>query len=342
MAKAKSSTKTPTVVEVLEPEPADVALVAAESIGIVDWLHGLGTFFRTSQQIERAAVARLERVRTLPVPTTKEQDAAIRQEVIDARDARKAATAHWEVITSALSKLHRMTTAGRARATDPLEQVEKLGTGLHTRYVDAEKRRAADAAEVERRKLEAQAQLDRDTRLAEFEAAAVAAEESSPELSAREDKFVTFHCGISADGTQRGGQQTALAAAMAAGYAKPNEQAPRLIASDKIRAAIDARMRAHTMRTQIEVMREMAPFVDEGAIEEAAKPQLNSGDREQWSASVLDLETFRNAAFDGGMGIPREIFNVDAAELNRAARSLGKNVERWPGIKATKNTTVLR
>lgn len=331
MAK-KGTTKAAAVPEVLEPEPQEVALVATESIGIVDWLRNLTTFFRTAQQIERAAVERRQRILALAVPTTKEQDAAIRQEVIDARDARKAAMAHWDVITSALSKLHRMTTAGRARATDPLEDAEKHGTRLHTTYVDNEKRRAAQAEQEERRRQEQQAEADRARKLAEFEAAALQAEESSPDLSDRETAFV--------DGYMRHG--AGERAAREAGYKDPNAQASRLLASEKILKAIEAKRTAHTMRTQIDVMKEMPVYVDEGKIEAAAKPALNSGDREQWSASVVDLEKFRDAAFEGGYGIPRDVFIVDTAALNRAARALGKRVEMWPGVKATKNTTVLR
>lgn len=331
MAK-KQSTKKAAVPEVLEPEPQEVALVATESIGIVDWLRNLSTFFRTAQQLERDATDRLARMRSTAVPTTKAQDEAVRQEVIACRDARKAATAHWEVITGALSKLHRMTTAGRARATDPLEEAEKFGTRLHTTYVDNERRAAQEREQAERRRQEQEAEVERQKKLAEFEAAALAAEESSPELSARETAFV--------DGYMRHG--AGERAAREAGYKDPNAQASRLLASDKIRAAIESKRTAHTMRTQIEVMTEMPVYVDEGKIEDAATPALNKGDREQWSAAVVDLEKFRDAAFEGGFGIPRDVFIVDGAALNRAARALGKRVEMWPGVKATKNTTVLR
>lgn len=342
MAKTTKKGITKPAVEVLEADPPEVALVAQASLGLVAWLQGLATFFRTARDIEQDAVARLARMKALAVPTTVEEDAAVRQAVLDDRDARKAATAHWDPITGLLSKVHRMTTAGRSRATDPLEASEAHGTRLHTTYVDNEKRRAAQAADIERRRLEAEAQRDRDAKLAEFEAAALAAEESSPELSAREQKFVEFHSGLMPDGTRRGAPNAAIAAAHAAGYAKPNEAASRLIASDKIRAAIAARQSAATMRTQIEVMKEMAPFVDEQRVEDVGKPALNKGDSESWSAACVDLEAFRDAAFEGGYGIPRSIFVVDPAALNREARSLMQNIERWPGIKATKNTTVRR
>lgn len=330
--KKGSTTKAAAPVEVLDPEPAEVALIATESLGIVDWLRSLSTFFRAAQQIERAAVARRDAMFKRAVPTTKEEDAALRQEVIACREERKAATAHWEVITSALSKLHRMTTAGRARATDPLEAAEKKGTALHTTYNDNELRASREREAVERRKQEAQAEQDRLAKLAEFERAAVAAEEASPLLSAREALWMD-HYMRTGDGVR---------AAQVAGYADPAGQAARLVASEKMRAAIEAKRTATTMRTQIDVMKEMPVYVDEGKIEDAATPQINKGDREQWSASCIDLEAFRDAAFEGRAGIPRDIFVVDPAALNRAARSLGQRVEMWPGIKATKNTTVLR
>lgn len=308
------------------------ALVAKESLGLIEWLKSLVPFFTEAAQIEKAAVARLARIRALSVPETKEQDEAIRQEVIGCRDAKKGALAHWDAVTGLLSRVHKMTTTARARATGPLEEGERLATGLHERYVANEKRRADLAAAEARRIEEAKAEQDRQRRLAEFEAAALKAEEDSPLLSAREGLFVESYM-------RHGDGQRA---ARDAGYQDPVGQAARLIASDKVRKAIEAKRTAHTMRTQIEVMKEMPAFVDHDAIEEANKPQLNTGDRYTWSAEVVDLEAFRNAAFEGGYSIPREVFVVDGPALNRLAKTLEQNIERWPGIKAKKTTTVLR
>ena len=339
MATKKTKAAVP---EVLEAEVPEVALVLTESAGVIEWLQGLAPFFRTAKAIEADAVATRDRVLKLKVPTTKAEDAAMRQEALGARDKRKAALAHWDPIASLLSKLHKRATAGRSRATDPLEEAEKFATRQHDTFEREETRRAAEEQERIRREEEQKAQADRDAKLAEFEAAVLAAEESSPDLSAREEKFVTVHCGLYADGTRAAAPAAAMLAAGAAGYKNPAEMAPRLIASDKIRAAIAARQSAHTMRTQLEVMREMPPAIDEEKVD-AAAPQLNTGDSHTWTAVCLDPVALRDAAFEQPkLGIPRDLFVLDPVALNRYARSLEKQVERWPGVKASRKTTIRR
>ena len=342
MAKKATTKKAAVVPEVLEAEAPEVALVLTESAGVLTWLEGLAAFFKTARAIETDAIATRDRVLKLPVPTTKEEDAAMRQEALAARDKRKGALAHWDPITSVLSKLHKRATSGRSRATDPLEEAEKFATRQHDTFERNEQRRAAEEQERIRREEERKATEARERTLAEFEAAALAAEESSPDLSAREEKFVMLHSGLNADGTRGAAPAAAMLAAGAAGYKNPAEMAPRLIASDKIRAAIAARQSAHTMRTQIAVMREMPPAIDEQLVE-AAAPQLNSGDSHTWTAVCLDEQALRDAAFEQpALGIPRDLFVLDEAALNRYARSMEKQIERWPGVKATRKTTIRR
>lgn len=342
MATKKATTKKAAVPEVLEAEAPEVALVLTESAGLIDWLQGLATFFKTARAIEADAIATRDRVLKLPVPTTKAEDAAIRQEALAARDKRKGALAHWDPIASLLSKLHKRATSGRSRATDPLEEAEKFATRQHDTFERNEQRRAAEEQDRIRREEERKANEARERTLAEFEAAALKAEESSPDLSAREEKFVLLHSGLYADGTRAAAPAAAMLAAGAAGYKNPAEMAPRLIASDKIRAAITARQSAHTMRTQIEVMREMPPAIDEDKVA-AAAPDLNSGDSHTWTAECLDPVALRDAAFEQPvLGIPRDLFVLDPVALNRYARQLEKQVERWPGVKATRKTTIRR
>lgn len=319
-------------VEVLDPivEQA-VAIVATESLGLIAWLQGLVPFFRGARELEVAAVARHERVKLLTVPTTQVEDAAIRQEAIDARAARLAAGEYWEAVTGALSRVHRLTTTARARTVEPNKAAEDRATALHNAYVTAETQRAAREAEALRQAEERRAQAEREADLARHEAAAVAAEEASPDLSERERRFV-------ADYMARG---NASKAAFLAGYKNPEVMAPRLLASDKIRAAIEAIRTAEQIRKQAAIVKDLPVYVDEQKLEEAATPQLNKGDRYRWSATVVDLDKFRDAAFEGGYGIPRDCFMVDAAAVNAYARSLEQNIERWPGVKATKKTTVL-
>lgn len=333
MAK-KTAVKVPAApVEVLDADVPEVALVLTESEGLVTWLQGLAAFFRTAKQIERAAIVRRDRVLALPVPTSKSEDAVMRQEVLIAREERKTALAHWDPITGLLSKLHKRATAGRALATGPLEEAERFATGQHEAFERAETRRAREEQDRIRREEEQRAEAERAKALAEFEAAALAAEESSPDLSAREQKFVeaVFRLGP-------GGEIRAL---REAGFTDVTmARAGRLMGSDKIIAALIAKRKAHTMRTQIEVMKEIAPAVDEARIA-AAAPNLNTGDSHTWTAIVVDPTALRDAAFEQPvLGIPRELFVVDTAALNRYARSLGQNIERWPGVKAKRNTTV--
>jgi hypothetical protein len=96
------------------------------------------------------------------------------------------------------------------------------------------------------------------------------------------------------------------------------------------------------MRTQIEVMKEMPPAIDE-ALVEAAGPKLNTGDSHTWTATCANPDALRDLAFEQpALGIPRDLFVLDAAALNRYARQLEKNIERWPGVTAIRKTTVRR
>ena len=343
---AKKATKgkaAPAVVpEVLEAEAPEVALVLTESAGVLTWLEGLAAFFKTARAIETDAVATRDRVLKLPVPTTKEEDAAMRQEALSARDKRKGALAHWDPITSVLSKLHKRATSGRSRATDPLEEAEKFATRQHDTFERNEQRRAAEEQERIRREEEQKANEARERTLREFEEAALKAEESSPDLSARESRFIDFYIGLNEKGERVGAGMPAATAAARAEYKLATETASRLLASDKILKAIEARRAAHTMRTQIAVMREMPPAIDEQLVE-AAAPQLNSGDSHTWTAVCLNEQALRDAAFEQpALGIPRDVFKVDPAALNRYARQLEKQIERWPGVRATRNTTIRR
>jgi len=339
---AKKVTKKQADVEVLEAEVPEVALVLQEASGVITWLQQLAAFFRTAKAIEADAVATRDRVLALKVPTTKAEDAAMRQEALAARDKKKAALAHWDPITGLLSKLHKRATGGRSRATDPLEEAEKCATRQHDTFEREENRRAAAEQDRIRRDEERKANEARERALAEFESAALQAEESSPDLSAREEKFVAIHSGLNADGTRHAAPAAAMLAAGAAGYKNAADMAARLIASDKIRAAITARQSAHMMRTQLEIMRELPPAIDEEKVA-AAAPDLNTGDAHTWTAECLDPVALRDAAFEQpALGIPRDLFVLDPAALNRYAKSLEKQVERWPGVKATRKTTIRR
>lgn len=326
MATTKKTTKTKGA-ELDLVLPADALAVVNEGFNLIEFLQKLGAFFKTATELEVRANQTLATAQALVVPENKEQDAALQTFIRTARADRKVIEEHWG-ITSLVSRFHKSLTAKRDVGVSALKAAEELGTRNHERYVAAEKARAA----AEQRRLQeiedAKAAEDRRKTLESFEAAAIAAEEKSPDLSAREQLVVSLvHQGKGwADACRQ------------ARYVDPIAQAARLQTSEKIKAALQAVREAEAIRRQAEATKEL-PLPAE-VIEVA--PELNKGDRGTWVATVVDVELLRQAAFtDKTLGIPLDIFDVNQAALNRYARALEKRLELWPGVVVKRKTTVV-
>jgi hypothetical protein len=322
-----TKTKKTDVSKEIEVLPADALAVVTQGLGLVEFLQKLATFFLQATSLEANAKATLSSATQLKVPTTKEEDAAVQEFIRGARRLRQEVEGHWE-ITSAISRFHKTLTSKRAIATDACKSAEDIATRQHTTYVTNETRRAEQERQRLQREEDERAERARQEKLAEFEAAAVKAEESSPTLSEREQCFVDFVVRGSAPHKAAG----------LAGYKDPVAQAARLSTSPKIKAAIEAIRTAESLRTQVEIMKE-APLPAD-TIE--VKAELNKGDRWSWTARVLNLELLRAEAFrNPNSGIPLDIFMVDQTKLNSYAKALQENINRWPGVEGVKKNTVV-
>ncbi len=304
----------------------DEQLATTDGLAIRDWVAGIAAFFTTAAGIEKAAVATLAQAKALVLPTSMIEDERVQRFILKTTQDRKGAEAHWE-IAQIVHRFHRRLTAKRTLATGPLEQANALATGLHNRYVNDEKRRAALEQERVRQEAEQKAREDRDRELARLEAEALKREESSTDLSEREQAFVSDYL------VSHNGQM----AAHRAGYKDPLRAAGRLLAAEKIQAALRAGEEAKTIRAQVAARREM-PLEVEVAEVRAEVSNTITHDRTTWTGEVLDEAALVEAVISGRFGIPRDVLTVNGVKLNEYARSLRERLDLWPGCRAKKTT----
>ena len=327
--KPTSKALTGDVIDVTSDIP-ELALVKSDVSAATSFFTGIAKFFAQAGDLEEAAKNRLVEARALVAPTTLDEDERIKTFVRSCSEERRAVETHWEV-TALFSRFHKKLVAHRTRATEPLEEAARLGTVLHTRYKQEEERRAA--AEQERLRLEAQFQARQalELELLELEAAALKAEDTSPDLSDRETRFVELYTGASF------AANNGVTAARQAGFKNPDQSAVRLLSAPKVLAAIQAVRDAQTLRQQAEARR-AAPV--EVEVEEVKAQVSTKGDTTTWSGELLDEAAFINAVLEGKYGIPRDVLTVNRAKLNEYARSLHELLDRWPGVRAKKNTGI--
>lgn len=326
MAKKTNAVRAEIVAELPE-----LAQTQGEATGLTAFLKGLVPFFQTAAAMERDAKALAERARGWKTPTTKDEDAKLIEDVRAARAAKSSAGDHWEPVTSMFSNLHRRMTGARKRTIDALDEAIGTGNRLHQAYDDAERARARREADEQRRQDEAAAAAARERELADLEAAALKAEASSPDLSDRERLFVTLVVG------QPGWKPGDIAAR--AGYKDPEKAATRLLATPKVQQAIEAARSALAAREQAQAV---AAKPLEVVVTPSAGPQVNSGDRETWSAELLDEQALIQAILDGNKGIPTDLLAIRGPKLNEYARSFKTIINGWPGVRAKRTLSVVR
>ena len=317
-------------VEVLDAEPVnqETSLVATESAALGGFLRKLETFLVGARDIETKARATRDRFKTFVMPTSLEEDSALKDEVRLASAQQGAAETYWN-ITTAFSRFHKRLTAARARATGPLEEAIQIGNDLHARYLREEQRKADDRAREAQRKADEKARIEREAELDALEAKANALEEASEDLSDRENRYI--------DAIIRLGN--AQAAAKAAGYRNPIVAAARLTTNQKIIDAITAKQQAATLRRHAEAVREMP--VEADIVDEPEARVDTTGDRTGRSAVVTDEAALIAAVCEGRLGIPRDVLTIRQTKLNDYARSIGKLIERWPGVSYKEKTTIV-
>lgn len=329
MARGKVGASEPEVIDAIATTDPDELFVQQAGLAVSGFLQGLGAFFTRARDIEHAAVSRLERAKQLTVPTSADEDVRMQEFVRETTAAAKEAIAHWN-ICQAVSGFHRRLTSARQRAVDANEQANAIANALHNRFVDAEKRRAAEEQDRLRREAEAKAQADRAAELARQEELAAKAEADAPTLSEREAVFVDLIIA---------GNKPSLAA-QRAGFKNPATVGPQLLERPKVASAIEAKEKAAAIRTQAAAIKEQPLDVQHETVQPNLPKASGASDRTYHGAKVLDEDALLNAVFSGKYGIPRDVLVVDHAKVNAYGKDLKALINKWPGVQYTKNTKV--
>lgn len=334
------ATKTAKQPAALEPEVLDAQhesqLTTTAGDDIQTFVAGVRRFFTQAAALERRAHGVLAEAKALTAPTTADEDLAVQQIIVKAKEETRVVEAHW-TIAQKVHQFHKRLVAGRSRATDVLDQAVELANGHHQRYVQAERRRAAEEQERLRREAEAQAQRDREAELKRLEEQALKAEAEAPTLSAREQRFV--ECLLVWGENYKGRE---AAAASQAGYKNPADAAQRLVLLPKIVAAFSAARQAAAVRQQAAAVK-AAPV--EVAHVEQVKPNIahvaGKSDRSYHSAEVVDAAAFVQAALAGQLGIPADCLMPNPVKLNEYAKSLKERLNLWPGVRYVKKDSLV-
>lgn len=317
------------------PVTEDQQLTQTDGGVIGAWVGSLGRFFTTALELETGAKASLATARALTLPATPDADEALQRFIKGTTADRKAVEAHWE-ITSVIHRFHRRLTARRDVAAKALEEANAIGNRLHMQYVDTEKARIAAEERRQREAAEFQARQEREAELARLEEEALQAEERSPELSDRERQFVALYCGPNSLYAGRG-----QACAVACSYKDALKTAARLLSNPKIQAAIKVAQEAAALRAQA-AARAAAPVeVEAPRVASNLVRAAGAFDREQWTGEILDQAAFVEAFRSGQYGIPGDVLQINPAKLNEYARSLHEKLDRWPGVRAKRKTSVI-
>jgi hypothetical protein len=315
--------------EVLDALEQEVALIKTDSSLIEQFAGKLRAFFVRARELELTAKANLTKANLLKLPATMPEDERLQFFVKNVGADRKDALEHWD-ITQKVSQFHKRLVAARKRSEEPNEQAIVIATRLHNTYVDTERRRVAVENERLRQQAEQKAAADRAAELAELERQAVAAEEASEGLSDRERRFVEHY--------MRTGN--GRLAAQAVGFKDADKQAARLLSLPKILAACDAVKQAEVLREQRAAIAEKPLDVQADTVQ-ANISKAGGHDRSTHSAELLDERALVEAVLAGGRGIPSDILQVNQAKLNEYARSLHELINRWPGVRYKKTTSLV-
>ena len=258
------------------------------------------------------------RTSKLPEKGTAKSAEKAQEIVRDARLAKRDIPETWNVLKKIQSLAKVM--VGRRQIAERLFQdaIEKAQEH-HFMYVDAENKRVAAEQEKKRLAAEAVAQEERRQELAKLEQLRLEAEESSPDLSEREQRFVKA--------LFRG--RTPFDASITAGYADAR-RAEKRAEHPKIRAALAAMVQVEKAKRRAEAVKE-APL-DLALPADRLAPEKPAG-RSTRSAEVTDIDALRDAVIRGNLGIPWDVLTVDQVRLNALARDLGPLIDRWPGVR---------
>lgn len=335
---AKKATPDGDVIDV--GDSLEVTQTKEDGQSLLSFIKGIQAFFTTAAALEKKATDHLSIVKALKAPETEAEDLAVQEIIKQSTTMIKEVDEHW-TITGVVFGFHKKLVAARdrvvgeatkSRNAGTLMQAREIAQGHHNRYAEQERRRAAEEQERLRVAEETRQREAQEAEARRLEAEAAAKEIASPDLSDREALFVDYvFSGM-----------LPTPAAKKCGYKDAETMADRLMKLGKIKKAITAKEEAKVAREQAEAVRQKPVEVEVEAVRPAiAKPTGGGYDRTTWGGEVLDLNRFRDAAFDGGYGIPRDCFVVDQTKLNDYGKSMKQLLDKWPGVRHTKKTTTV-
>lgn len=306
---------------------------ATEAAGaMTGLLTRLAGFFTTALELEKRSFGTLETARGIRTPKTALEDEGVQRFIQRTSREKREVEEHWKV-TTIISGFHRRMTARRGKATDALEQANKLAQAVHNGYVENERRRVQ---EEERRREEVareQARIERERELAELDRQALEREQASAELSGREQVFVERYM-VTRD---------AVRSAQTAGYRDHVKAGERLLKTDKIRKAIVALEEAAALRKQQAAAARKpldvaAQRVGEKPIEMQVTKATGTQERTYHYGDILDMQALLDAVLAGQHGIPTDILTINPSKVNEYAGALQDRINRWPGVRYRKET----
>lgn len=288
------------------------------------------------------AIALRDRATALVVTDRTSHEAAL-EFVRGAKQLQRAITEHWQRITRGIDDLKRNMLNFKAQDLAPVEQAIRDVERKALDYQNAENDRVRRENEERRLELERQAKADRQRELDAAEDKALELEQQSEGLSARELWFVNqvfenFE-GLDLSNPKPGDLKAMMGYAKQAGYKDVDTQVARLLRSQKILDAIDAKRQAKAIREQAAAKREQPiDIVDAAPIE--AKVAQGRGlptTRTYYSCEVVDANKLREAFLNGE--VPALALIPDETYLNaqaRAAKSAELFERAYPGCRLVK------
>jgi hypothetical protein len=313
------ATKKPAALPAKQPATAllpgvseDEQFATQAGTAIRDFLKGIAGFFTTARALEDEALQIARDAQAWREPANGDEDVVLQEQIKHGNQVKKQIAEHWK-ITATVSQFHKRLTSRRDRGIDAVEGATLIGNRFHNSYVERANRRAAEQVERERKQAELDAQAKRDREQLELEMKAQEAEAASPDLSEREQRFVFAYC----NGT--GGDR-----------------------SDKIKAAIAALESANAIRQQkAAAAQKPLELETKTAIKPDVQRAAGAHDRTTHGAEVLDEQALIDAVLAGKHGIPTDVLMVNHSKVNTYGRDLHELVNRWPGVRYTKNTKVV-
>lgn len=232
---------------------------------------------------------------------------------------------HWSAITRNVDELKRNLLDLKRKDVEPVETAIEVATRVALVYSNEEERRVREEQDRLRREAEARAQQTRERELAEQEALALKLEAESPALSAREAIFVdAILAGLTSD-----------RAAVRAGYKDQAASSLRLMNTQKILDAIEAKKAAIAIREQAEAQRRQPLDVVTETVQKQVAKVAGTRNTTSWSAAVDDLDRLIDAVVAGRA--PRAALKADTVYLNGQAEQLHEAFDTaFPGCRSIK------